>query len=134
MSDSTDMSKTTASPFVVDPSMNGTGLADATDPQVLVDGLAQLVSRPAAISLLPEATKAPVNATQLHWMAPEAPLDIVDAFSEAVIGQLASEGPLGFVQLSEHPGWAAWVEPVRIDQGPAIGALVAVRESSTPWS
>jgi len=68
------MSKTTASPFLVDPSTEGAGLGEATDPQILVDGLAELVLSPVAISLLPEATKAPVNATPLHWMAPDAPL------------------------------------------------------------
>src|ERR1700728_2259437 len=134
MSDSTGMSKTMASPFVVDPSMDGSGLSEATDPQILVDGLAELVQKPMAISLVPEATKAPVNATPLQWLAPEAPLDVVDAFSEAVNLQMASEGPLGYVHLAEYPGWAAWAEPVRIDQGSGIGALVALRESTTPWS
>jgi diguanylate cyclase (GGDEF)-like protein len=133
MSDSTAMNKAADSPFVADPSADGSGLAETTDPQILVDGLAQLVLKPAAISLLPDTTKAPVNATPLHWMSPEAPLDVVDAFCEAVNAQLASEGPLGFVQLAEHPDWTAWVEPVRMDHGPGIGALVALRESHTPW-
>jgi hypothetical protein len=128
------MSKTMASPFVVDPSMDGSGLSEATDPQILVDGLAELVQKPMAISLVPEATKAPVNATPLQWLAPEAPLDVVDAFSEAVKLQMASEGPLGYVHLAEYPDWAAWAEPVRIDQGSGIGALVVLRESITPWS
>jgi len=134
MSDSTGITDSMASPLLTDPSREGSGVTDATDPQILVNGLAQLVNEPAAISLLPEPTKAPVNAMALHWLAPDAPSDVIDAFLAEVNAQLASEGPLGFLHLSQYPDWAAWVEPVRFDHRSCIGALAAIRAVGTPWS
>jgi diguanylate cyclase (GGDEF)-like protein len=121
-------------PLAPDPAAAVVGGSDASDPQMLLDGLAQLIAGAVAISLLPEPTRAPVNAEGLQWRAPDAAADVINDFLGAVQQQLASEGPLGLLQLPEHPSWSAWAEPVRIDQGPSVGAVTAVRAAGQDWS
>ena len=103
------------------------GVLEVTDPQFVINGLAQLLDDTWLVALVPLTPDTSVGRIPSEWISHTAPESLRADVVKLVTERLTTKGALGFVENRRSAGWSVWAEPVRTGPGPVLGALAVAR-------
>jgi diguanylate cyclase (GGDEF)-like protein len=109
------------------------GVLEVTDPQFVINGLAQLLDDTWLVALVPLTPDTSVGRIPSEWISHTAPESLRADVVKLVTERLATKGALGFVENRRTAGWSVWAEPVRTGPGPVLGALAVARPADADW-
>jgi diguanylate cyclase (GGDEF)-like protein len=109
------------------------GVLEVTDPQFVINGLAQLLDDTWMVALVPLSADVSVGRIPSEWSSQSAPKSLRSEALRLVTERLVTKGALGFLEGPDGSGWSVWAEPVRTGPGPVLGALAVARPSTSNW-